>query len=441
MNNAKTLNYLIIQDILHKNVIFLLMVFLTFSSNAQEAYNSCNTALEICPQTTFNLNNIDANKTSCLSCEDDFIFCFTPNNTIWLSFKTNNVGGNLQVDFTNMVFETNPGQDLQLHATILSAAIPCNAASYTQLGTCVSTAGTPFSLNAGGLNPNTLYYIVITGDNAGPGVTSAAECTFDLIISGPGVDRPAPGIAIAATSPVCKGQPTDVSVYVTNCPDSLPFKWYVNGDLAAVTNENFFLTSDLESGDIVTVTTNCYTICSIPLTASTIPITVVEFPIDAGPDQFINEGDVVQLNGQTSATTYSWTPTYGISNDSILNPFVNPTSTTVYMLTATQGNCTLQDYVTITVVNQLFFPNTFSPNGDGANDTWEILGIEKYPDAQLKIFSRWGQVVFESSGYTKEKSWNGEGKLGPLNESVYYYEIALRDAEKQVLRGSITLIR
>ena len=98
-------------------------------------------------------------------------------------------------------------------------------------------------------------------------------------------------------------------------------------------------------------------------------------------------------------------------------------------------------FVTITVVNQLFFPNTFSSNGDGANDTWEILGIEKYPDAQLKIFSRWGQVVFESSGYTKEKSWNGEGKLGPLNESVYYYEIALRDAEKQVLRGSITLIR
>lgn len=426
---------------LKNGVIFLLMGILVNNSYAQETYNSCNSALEICPQTTFTLNNIGANKTFCGSCEDDFTFCFTPNNSIWLTFTTNAVGGNVQVDFTNLVFETNPGQDTELQATVLEAAIPCNSASYTQLGTCVTTAAGAFTLTIPGLLPNTVYYIVISGDNIGPGITSAAECTFDLVLSGVGVNRLAPLISIVSSSPICKGQPTSVSAYVSNCPDSIPFRWYLNGDLVAVTNVDYFLTSDLQDGDVVTVETNCYTICSIPMTISTSPINVVDFPIDAGPDQFINEGDIVQLNGQTTSNSYFWTPTFDVSNDTILNPFVNPNQTTIYTLTATDNGCTFYDYVTITVDNQLFFPNTFSPNGDGENDTWEVLGIENYPDCQLKIFSRWGQIVFESTGYSKAKAWNGEGKLGPLNESVYYYEIYLRDAEKRTLKGSITLIR
>src|SRR4051812_40737832 len=68
-----------------KNVIFLLM--LLFGGNtllfAQPVYNNCFNALEICPNTTFSINNIGANKTVCPDCEDDFAFCFTANNTIW----------------------------------------------------------------------------------------------------------------------------------------------------------------------------------------------------------------------------------------------------------------------------------------------------------------------------------------------------------------------
>ena len=422
-------------------VIFLLMLFFGGTIAAQESYNACNSALEICPQTTFTLNNIGANKTLCASCEDDFTFCFTPNNSIWLTFTTNDIGGNVQVDFSNLVFETNPGQDSELQASIIEAAIPCNAASYTQLGTCVSTGAGPFTLNATGLLPNTVYYIVVSGDNNGVGITSASECTFDLILSGAGVNRAAPGISIASSSPICRNQVTDISVYVSNCPDSIPFRWYLNGNLVAVTNDNFYLTSDLQNGDVITVETNCYTICPIPMTVSTNPITVVDFPIDAGPDQFIDEGDIVQLNAQTTVDTFYWSPSFGVSNDTILNPFVQPDQTTIYTFTATSNGCTFTDNVTVTVENQLFFPNTFSPNGDGENDTWEVLGIENYPDCQLKIFNRWGQIVFEATGYSKAKAWNGEGKLGPLNESVYYYEIYLRDATKSMLKGSITLIR
>ena len=70
-------------------VIFLLMCFWQLSTlNAQAVYNGCVNALEICPNTLFNVNNIDANVTFCGGCEDDFNFCFYYNNLILKLFMT-----------------------------------------------------------------------------------------------------------------------------------------------------------------------------------------------------------------------------------------------------------------------------------------------------------------------------------------------------------------
>mgnify|MGYP006137619113 FL=1 len=233
----------------------------------------------------------------------------------------------------------------------------------------------------------------------------------------------------------------DIAVYIENCPDSSLYHWYVNGDLAAITEENFFLSTELTNGDVVTVETTCYQLCTIPLSVSSNPISVISFSLDAGEDVVINAGESVILNAQTAATDYFWTPSFSLSNDTLLNPVAFPTETTIYTITAQQDGCVLIDHVTVVVDNQLFFPNTFSPNEDGENDTWEVVGIENYPDCQLSIFNRWGQQVFQSTGYNKEKAWNGEGKLGKLNEGVYFYEMNLRDAEKRKFNGSITLIR
>lgn len=424
-----------------KNVIYLLLTALPFFVSAQVSYNACNSALEICAQTTFNINNIGANVTFCPNCEDDFNFCFIPRKTIWLKFITNNSGGDVQLDFTNLVFEMNAGQDNELQATLIQANIPCNSTSYTQIGNCVSNSGANFSLNAIGLLPNTTYYVVIGGDLTGAGITSAAECTFDIYLSGVGVDRPFTDIQITGPAAVCENQMATFLVYVLNCPDSIPYKWYVNGNLAAITTENFFQTSSLQFGDVVSVETNCYTQCPIAKVATTVPLNVISLLLDAGADQSIEVGESVILNGQTTAINYNWTPSFGLSNDTILNPIASPDVTTTYTLTAVKNGCTFVDYVTVTLSNYLLFPNTFSPNNDGENDVWEIVGVEKFPDCQVTIYDRWGQVVYEATGYNKEKAWSGKRKSGEIDESVYFYEVKLRDSQKQVFKGSITLIR
>ena len=76
-----------------KVVILLLLFSFRFLALGQLSYNACNTALEICPNQSFSLSNVGANKTLCPGCEDDFAFCFTSNNSIWMTFTTNSTGG------------------------------------------------------------------------------------------------------------------------------------------------------------------------------------------------------------------------------------------------------------------------------------------------------------------------------------------------------------
>ena len=422
-------------------VIFLLTVFLSQISVAQSDYNVCSQALELCPNVTVSVTNIGANKTVCPGCEDDFNFCFTANNTIWFKFTTNTVGGTVQIDFTNLVFQ--PGFEVgnALQASMFSASLPCDPASYAPVGNCVSSGSAPFTLTAT-LNPSTTYYLVVSGESPTPGLTTPAECTFNLTLSGVGVDRAASSISITTNdTSICPNELLTATASLSACPDSGTFQWYINGELVAVTTDSIFQTSTLADGDVLSVQNSCFAQCPVTVTSSGVAISVYALTVNAGPDMTIQPGESVQLNGSSSSATFIWSPAFGVSDANSLTPFVSPEMTTVYALTATENGCTLQDQVVISVASPLFFPNTFSPDNDGTNDTWEIIGINVYTDCFVKIFDRWGQEVFQSVGYSSGKEWDGTHKGNPLNEGVYFYIIELRDAEEQVFNGSITLVR
>ncbi len=84
----------------------------------------------------------------------------------------------------------------------------------------------------------------------------------------------------------------------------------------------------------------------------------------------------------------------------------------------------------------------FSPNGDGINDAWVILGIESFPNNSVKVFNRWGAEVFSARGY--QNTWTGEsnGKRvlssgDRLPTGAYYYVIDLGDNETAPSTGWI----
>ncbi len=82
--------------------------------------------------------------------------------------------------------------------------------------------------------------------------------------------------------------------------------------------------------------------------------------------------------------------------------------------------------------------NTFTPNGDGVNDYWKINSIESYPQASIQVFTRYGQLVFNSIGYAHPFDGTFSGKKLPAG--VYYYVINLGTSCK-ILSGSLTIIR
>jgi gliding motility-associated-like protein len=167
-------------------------------------------------------------------------------------------------------------------------------------------------------------------------------------------------------------------------------------------------------------------------------------PISAGPDKTIITGASVQLEASISNPIFyqfQWTPTAFLSDPRLLQPVATPSSTTRYIISATDSRtgCSAADSVQVGVFTDLFIPTAFTPNRDGKNDTWEIPGLAMYPSAKVLVFERAGQVVFESSNYIPPY-WDGslKGKLLPIG--VYVYMIQLNDAKKTILKGTLTII-
>lgn len=85
-------------------------------------------------------------------------------------------------------------------------------------------------------------------------------------------------------------------------------------------------------------------------------------------------------------------------------------------------------------------PNLFTPNNDGKNDVFVIPNLAVlYPGCSVKIYNRWGGLVFESEGYAQ--SWNGTYKGENVPMGTYFYHIELKDASNTEINGSVSIIR
>ncbi len=85
----------------------------------------------------------------------------------------------------------------------------------------------------------------------------------------------------------------------------------------------------------------------------------------------------------------------------------------------------------------IHIPTAISPNGDGANDTWVIGGLDDYPEATVEVYNRWGSLLFSSNDY--QNDWDATYGGENISAGVYYYVITLD--EETTYTGSITVIR
>ncbi len=140
---------------------------------------------------------------------------------------------------------------------------------------------------------------------------------------------------------------------------------------------------------------------------------------------------------------------YQFLNDFDLGETVT-VSIVAYNAEETATDCSEQSFIITTAemetVESLY---GFSPDGDGVNEYWEIIGIERYPQNTVFIYNRWGDMVFQMNGYDNNGNvFRGEANRmtkmggGRLPEGTYFFDIQIsgeNDLAKQ--RGYLVLKR
>ena len=149
-------------------------------------------------------------------------------------------------------------------------------------------------------------------------------------------------------------------------------------------------------------------------------------------------------NGEVLFNTFGGTPPYYYvwQEATLESPLITGVQAGIYRVFLTDSkNCSFSTYFEVPIVyeNCVGLTNAFTPNGDGFNDTWIIEGIELFPEAEIRIYDRYGNMV---DFYTpNDAPWDGynDGELLPVD--TYYYVIELNFGFQPALVGSVTLIR
>lgn len=111
-----------------------------------------------------------------------------------------------------------------------------------------------------------------------------------------------------------------------------------------------------------------------------------------------------------------------------------------YVVTIEDANgCAIDLTVTLTGPEDIAMPTGFSPNGDGANDTYVVLGLDAYPSNRFTVFNRWGNLVYEHLNY--RNGWAGENTEGQaLPNGTYFVMLDLNEGGR-ILQNYVDLRR
>ncbi len=223
------------------------------------------------------------------------------------------------------------------------------------------------------------------------------------------------------------------------------------GDPALLTTQqpyDTYLWSNGSTDPSITVGSGTYTVTvgndfgcegtSLPVTVNSAPSPEAWFTAD-GPNP-TNMGDTITytyVNGPVDVVAWAWavdtSGTIG-TGPVFTQEFPLPGFYDVTLTVTTSDGCTDTYVLQQTVMpDTVIIPNVFSPNGDGRNDRLSFEGAQYYPDTELKVFNRFGQVLFESRDY--KNTW----VANDVPDGTYYYILRLYNGKEYT--GHVTLLR
>src|SRR5690554_721382 len=241
------------------------------------------------------------------------------------------------------------------------------------------------------------------------------------------------------TNAGCKGNDGSITG-ISSSGGEAPFIYNWNG--------NSFSSSNLTGLSAVSYTLTITGSNGCSDSVGPITITDLQAPtVDVStPNQFISPGDSVSINSTFTppGSTISWSPNENIDCLNCPNPVVTPNESTTYVVTVTSPDgCVSKDSVFIKIDNpcgEIKLPTVFSPNGDGLNDVFCVLG-DCIHSIRFQVFNRWGEKIFETED--SDICWDGTFKGEPVNTGMYIYKLigVKKDGSTIEKTGNVNLVR
>ncbi len=276
-----------------------------------------------------------------------------------------------------------------------------------------------------------------------PSVTTTYNVTIDNGVCDPvqeqvivQVSNPNPIITVSPDVTICGGE--IVNLEAMSSDDAGTFSWSTGEEGTSISDMPEFTTT-------YTVT---YTYpCGEPI-VNTITVTVLEgLDIDIEPssaDTSFAEGATIDLSAitfpESPGASYEWST--GQMGQIISTQIIEQESATYIVTVTTTDGCEFIDSVTYNIIPAMFdFPNAFSPNGDNVSDYFNLVFDGNIEVTEFKIFSRWGEIVYNNENPTQ--GWDGRKDDKDMPSDVYLYFAVVKrpSGEEFVLKGDVTLIR
>ena len=250
---------------------------------------------------------------------------------------------------------------------------------------------------------------------------------------------------------ICQGDSALFIATVLNGSAQPVFEWLVNGKNTG-TDSPDYSSNQLSNGDVLTCLITSDDVCGLAKSNS-IPISVDLPPkVTGGQLYTILRGQRVTLEpvitGAPAGYTFNWSPATALSDPSIANPVADPTSNTLYTLkVSAPGGCSDTGSVFVNVYTPIRLPAAFTPNGDGHNDVFYVLGgpvNSRVTD--FAVYNRFGAEIFavhDAAPGDPRFGWNGtfHGSPAPTGTYVYLIEMQFADGSRQLYKGTVILIR
>lgn len=305
--------------------------------------------------------------------------------------------------------------------------------NYTSRVQIISSDGTVFTnqFPAPGTMITGTTTIQITVTDTGGNVET---CEFDLILP------VQPTISLTSTKTLCFDEPSGtVSTIINGGTPPYSFSWS-NGastlDLNNVGTGTYTLTITDAVGCQATESETVENPIKLDITGHAVSYTGSSNISEEGAE----DGKII------TSTTGGKPPYFWQWTTEETTPTIDSLGIGTYKVVVTDMNGCV-DTMAFKLIGpfSLTVPSGISPNGDGMNDVLVIKDLVKYPDNEIVIFNRWGDLVFRAKPY--KNNWDGKNHSSnqflsdELPDGIYFYHIKLFGAKQPTVKGTIVLKR